>query len=470
MVEAARWAPRAEPLSREEATARIRTTLSPLLESPLDRDFGDVFVAHPIADGILRVSVLPLAFGGGGGVALAASRPEFPTAVEMMMLSGAMNQLDHWLRIARLTADALRAEADLAERESSRLVELEDENAYLREEVEVARAFQGIVGQSTALRDVLTEIELVAPTDATVLILGESGTGKELLARAIHDRSRRAGRPLIKVNCSAVPREMCESEFFGHVRGAFTGAHRDRAGRFKLADKGSIFLDEVGDLPLDLQPKLLRVLQEGQYERVGGDTTQSVDVRVIAATNRDLAADVSAGRFREDLFYRLSVFPIRTPSLRDRRDDIALLANHFIDLVAKQIGKPRPELGDAQMAVLMRYDWPGNVRELQNVIERAVILARGNELRFEHVASTAAKNGEARRPPQSSSPPSPPPEDEIVPEKEWRRRERANLVAALARTSGRIYGSGGAAELLGVKPSTLQSRLRALGIRTRERD
>ena len=294
-------------------------------------------------------------------------------------------------------------------------------------------------------------------------MLGESGTGKELLAREIHERSRRAGRPLIKVNCSAIPREMFESEFFGHIRGAFTGAVRDRPGRFKLAEKGTIFLDEVGDLPLDLQPKLLRVLQEGQYERVGDDTTRSIDVRVIAATNRDLSSDVAAGRFREDLYYRLSVFPIRIPPLRDRKEDIIPLANHFIGLVSKEIGAPTPQLTEAQTAALRTYDWPGNVRELQNVIERAVILGRGGEMRLDQVL---VARGEQRR---SSGPPPAPTTEEIVSDQEWRRRERANLIAALARTAGRIYGTGGAAELLGVKPSTLQSRLRALGIRARER-
>lgn len=443
--------------SRREASA-IGSAIKPLLGSMAKMP---IRIPSPIGDKAM-VSVIALPLPQNDGCLVAGSRRgTFPTWSESMLLSAAVNQAALWVRLTRQLLDARRVEAKLAERESSHL-QLEDENAYLREQVEVALAFGGIVGQSKALHHILAEVELVAPTDATVLVLGESGTGKELLAREIHQRSRRAAHPLIKVNCSAIPREMFESEFFGHVRGAFTGAVRDRPGRFKLADAGTIFLDEVGDLPLDLQPKLLRVLQEGQYERVGDDTTRSIDVRVIAATNRDLSDDVKAGRFREDLYYRLSVFPIRIPPLRDRKEDIAPLAAHFISLVSKDIGVPEAHLNEQQVAALKNYDWPGNVRELQNVIERAVILARGGELRPEQVL---VARGQERR----ASQPSHPPASEVLSDEELRRRERANLIAALAKTSGRIYGVGGAAELLGLKPSTLQSRLRALGIRPRER-
>jgi transcriptional regulator with GAF, ATPase, and Fis domain len=456
-------------------TARTTSSPAQLPASRLER-LGQVFapllgsktstkMSNPLDGSMLRVSVLPLPTGEGAIVA-GSRRPSFPTALESTVLAAVQNHLMVWLRLTRLLTDSRRMEAKLAERETSQLL-LEDENAYLREEVEVALAFGGIVGQSQALRDILAEVELVAPTDATVLILGESGTGKELLAREIHERSRRAGRPLIKVNCSAIPREMFESEFFGHIRGAFTGAVRDRPGRFKLAEKGTIFLDEVADLPLDLQPKLLRVLQEGQYERVGDDTTRSIDVRVIAATNRDLGADVKAGRFREDLYYRLSVFPIHLPALRDRKDDIVPLASHFMGIVAKEAGVSPPILTEHQASVLRQYEWPGNIRELQNVIERAVILSRGGDLRLDQLLMDRERS-EQRRPPVPP-PPIVPSTEEVISDQEWRRRERANLVAALARTSGRIYGSGGAAELLGVKPSTLQSRLRAFGIRARER-
>jgi transcriptional regulator with GAF, ATPase, and Fis domain len=337
--------------------------------------------------------------------------------------------------------------------------ELEAENAYLREEVDTALAFGSIVGQSPALRKILTQLDLVARTEATVLILGESGTGKELVAREIHERSRRAGRPLIKVNCSAVPRDMFESEFFGHVRGAFTGAVRDRPGRFHLAHGGTIFLDEVGDLPLDLQAKLLRVLQEGQYERVGEDTTRQVDARVLAATNRDLQAEVRAGRFREDLYYRLSVFPMEIPPLRARKGDISALAAHFVSIAARRLGVEEPRIAIRDCEELARYDWPGNVRELQNVIERAVILSDGNRLRLDLVSLDRTAPGSDVAPAASG---------DIVPEREWRQRERANLLAALKRAGGRIHGEGGAAELLGIRPSTLQSRLKAFRISARD--
>lgn len=444
------------PELRAQAS-EIGAVLRPILGSATTTS-----IANPVGHGALHVNVIPLPLGEGV-IAVGSTRPDFPSPLEATLLTAATNHLVHWIRTARLTLQKHVAEAALAERVSSQL-QLEDENAYLREEVEVAMAFGGLVGQSEALRAVLSEIELVAPTEATVLILGESGTGKELFAREIHERSRRQGRALIKVNCSAIPREMFESEFFGHVRGAFTGAHRDRPGRFKLAERGTIFLDEVGDLPIDLQPKLLRVLQEGQYERVGDDTTHSIDVRVVAATNRDLTADVATGRFREDLYYRLSVFPIRVPALRDRKDDIKVLADHFVERASKELAKPRPQLTETQIAALRAYDWPGNVRELQNVIERAVILSRGAELRLDQVLGARLSAGSQRRPA-----PSIPVLDEVVPDEELRRRERENLVKALARSDGRIYGAGGAAELLGIKPSTLQSRLRALGIRARER-
>jgi transcriptional regulator with GAF, ATPase, and Fis domain len=241
-------------------------------------------------------------------------------------------------------------------------------------------SFGRIVGRSRALRHVLQQVDDVAAAESTVLILGESGTGKELLAKEIHQRSRRAHQPFVRVNCSAIPRDMFESEFFGHVRGAFTGAMRDRPGRFQIANGGTIFLDEIGDLPLELQPKLLRVLQEGEYERVGEDVTRKVDVRVIAATNQNLAEEVGARRFREDLFYCLNVFPLALPPLRARTDDIPLLAAHVIAEVSKRLGIQAPMLTQADAARLQHYDWPGNIRELQNVIERAVILSKGVRL------------------------------------------------------------------------------------------
>jgi transcriptional regulator with GAF, ATPase, and Fis domain len=340
--------------------------------------------------------------------------------------------------------------------------QLESHNAYLREEVEQASTFGNIIGRSRALHRVLNQVEDVATADSTVLILGESGTGKELLAKEIHERSRRAHKPFVRVNCSAVPREMFESEFFGHVRGAFTGAMRDRPGRFQVAHGGTIFLDEIGDLPLELQPKLLRVLQEGEYERVGDDATRKVDVRVIAATNRSLSEDVRARRFREDLFYRLNVVPLTLPPLRARVEDIPLLATHIIADVSKRLRIHTPPLTHADAARLQQYDWPGNIRELQNVLERAVILSKGARLRLDIALADLPAPASPATWPESDTP------ETILTDRECRERERANLMKALQRTQGRIYGAGGAADLLGVNPTTLASRLRAFKITPRK--
>ena len=316
-----------------------------------------------------------------------------------------------------------------------------------------------IVGDSRALRQVLQQVDDVASTDATVLITGESGTGKELLAKEVHRRGPRSRRPFVKVNCSALPHEIFESEFFGHARGAFTGAVRERPGRFQIADGGTIFLDEIGDLPVELQPKLLRVLQEGEYERVGEDGTRKVDVRVIAATNHNLAEEVRARRFRQDLFYRLNVFPLELPPLRARKDDIPALATHIVARMSKRYRMPAPSLTPADIERLKRYDWPGNIRELQNVIERAVILSKGVRLRLDvALLGTAPAASE----PASSSGSGC--EDVVLTDRECRDRERANVMRALDRSEGRVYGRGGAAELLGINPATLASRLRALKI------
>ena len=331
---------------------------------------------------------------------------------------------------------------------------LELERDYLREEVSEAQAFGEIVGQSPALKNVLRQIELVAPTDASVLVLGESGTGKELVAREIHKRSARAEQPLIRVNCASIPRELYESEFFGHARGAFTGATRDRAGRFEAAHGGTLFLDEVGEIPLDLQSKLLRVLQEGQYERVGEEKTREADVRVIAATNKDLKSEVEAGRFRQDLYYRLSVFPVDVAPLRSRAEDIPLLAAHFVDRLAHKLNRPPPRLTRANVIRLQAYDWPGNVRELQNVIERALITSRAGVLTLD-LPEDGTRAGAGV------------PEDaaEVLPDAEMRRRERANTLAALETAGWTISGPDGAAALLGLKPTTLASRVKKLGLR-----
>ena len=353
-------------------------------------------------------------------------------------------------RVERELRRALAENARLRE-------ELENERDYLREEVNVALNFGRIVGTSQALRRMLKRIEAVAETPASVLVEGESGVGKELVAREIHGRSQRADRPLVKVNCASIPKELFESEFFGHVKGAFTGAHRDRIGRFQLADGGTLFLDEVGEIPLELQGKLLRVLQESEFERVGDDVTRSVDVRVIAATNRNLEQLIVDGKFREDLFYRLSVFPVEVPPLRERGEDIVQLAQYFLEQTCKDFGREALTLTRSQAAKLRAYDWPGNVRELKNVIERAVILSTGQVLRLDLSMPGVAPevvsepSGEARP-------------DEVLTEKDMREFQKANIIRALKQASWKVSGKGGAAELLDVKPTTLADRIRTYKI------
>ncbi len=345
----------------------------------------------------------------------------------------------------------------LMEQEQARL---EAQNAYLQEEIRSAHNFGDIIGESPGLRKVMQQIQLVAPTDASVLVTGESGTGKELVARAVHDHSARKGRALIKLNCSAVPEGLFESEFFGHVKGAFTGALKDKPGRFELADGGTLFLDEIGEVPLAMQAKLLRVLQEQELERIGDTRTRKVNVRIIAATNRDLKKEVDAGRFRQDLFYRLSVFPIEVPPLRERRDDIAPLAAHFLAQSARRMNRPAARITQAALSQLAAHDWPGNVRELQNTVERAVILSPGGPVSFDLPASNATDTVRART--QSASKPA------LLTRDELKRQERDGIAAALKQTGGRIFGPGGAAELLGMKPTTLASRITALGLKRRD--
>jgi formate hydrogenlyase transcriptional activator len=332
--------------------------------------------------------------------------------------------------------------------------ELEFENEYLQEEVR--GNYRDIIGNSPALKKVLAQIEMVAPTNASVLILGESGTGKELVARAIHDRSPRKDAALVRVNCASVPRELFESEFFGHTRGAFTGAVKDRIGRFELANGGTLFLDEMGEVPLELQSKLLRVLQEGQFERLGEDRTRTVDVRIIAATNRDLETEVKAGKFRQDLYYRLSVFPIELPPLRERPEDIPILAQHFLEQASRKMGKTLARLTHGQARELEAYDWPGNVRELQNVIERAVIRAQNGHLEFGLRPTLAVSTPLRRREAAPGVSPS---------LREIKQQEKSVILDALAKTHGKIYGPDGAAKLLGIKPTTLSSKVHRMGLK-----
>jgi len=363
-----------------------------------------------------------------------------------------------WLRVFADHAAVSIANARAFEQIDELRSRLQRENEYLHEEVDRRRA-PAVVAESDGMQRVMQQVRIVANSEATVLVSGESGTGKEVVARAIHEESPRRDGPLIRVNCGAIPENLFESEFFGHVRGAFTGALKDRPGRFELADGGTLFLDEVGEIPMSMQPKLLRVLQERELERVGDGRTRSVDVRVVAATNRDLREEVDAGRFRQDLFYRLSVFPVELPPLRERRADIAPLAEQFLRAAAQQRGTEVPRLSQASLQQLERYPWPGNVRELQNAIERALILSPRGPLRFDGL-------GASRTPTRRAAPTDEPPA--VRTRADLRAEEKRNLVAALRATGGKVFGAGGAAELLGMKPTTLSSRLRALGIDRRQ--
>jgi PAS domain S-box-containing protein len=338
-----------------------------------------------------------------------------------------------------------------------RILSLTREAEYLRDELKRLEDYGHIVGSSKPLLRALQEIEQVAPTPTTVLLLGESGTGKELFARALHARSKRGDKPLVKLNCAAIPHNLIESELFGHEKGAFTGATQRRDGRFALADGGTLFLDEIGELPLELQPKLLRVLQEGELEPVGSSRTLTVDVRIVAATNRDLADAVKRGTFREDLFYRLNVFPVRIPPLREREGDVAELAQAFLEKHARKIGRSLAPLSEAALAKLRAYPWPGNVRELQNVIERGVILSTHGIFDLERALPEAQQ---VQQPASSAAEP-----ERVQTVGELLALERANIERALDQSGGKVSGPRGAAALLDTHPSTLNSRMRSLGIK-----
>jgi transcriptional regulator with GAF, ATPase, and Fis domain len=405
-------------------------------------------------EGILECGIRPIEFKGDVlGATVGFSREFIPES------------FTPWGRIFADHVGAAIAHARAFDEIQHLKAQLELQNSYLQEAVVEAKAFGNLVGHSAALKHIVSQVDLVAPTEASVLILGETGTGKELVAHEIHQRSARKDGPLVRVNCASIPRELFESEFFGHVRGSFTGAVKDRAGRFETAEGGTLFLDEVGEIPLDIQNKLLRVLQEKRYERVGDDRTRRANVRVLAATNRDLKKEAAAGKFREDLYYRLNVFPIQVPPLRERMDDIPLLAKHFVELSAKDLKCAKPRLTRAGIAKLQSYAWPGNIRELRNVIERAVILARGGALDFDFPVTgqsvpvarpSAASTGSAAQP-------------KFLTETELQHRERDNLVQVLEAANWKISGPDGAAELLGVKPTTLLSRMDKWGLKKPER-
>ena len=427
---------------------KIASTGEPI--EVLDIETDDTWIARP--DWALREKVKafigqPLICRGEKLGVLAFFTRQRPASEEVQ-----------WLRMVADHAAMSIVNARAFEEIASLHQKLELESEFLRQEIVETSAMGEFVGQSAALQNVVRQIDLVAPTDANVLILGESGTGKELVAREIHKRCERRERPMIKVNCASIPRELFESEFFGHVKGAFTGAIKDRGGRFEAADGGTLFLDEVGEIPLELQGKLLRALQEGQYERVGEDRTRQVDVRIIAATNRDLKKEASAGKFRIDLYYRLNIFPIEVAPLRQRKEDILPLASLALQRAARRFGRPSVGLTQSDLIQLQNYDWPGNVRELQNVIERAVIASTGNRLRLD----LEPLSGE----PQQTQPTATrEKQGDILTETAMRELERKNIEAALEKCAGRIYGRQGAAQLLGLPPTTLTARIKKMGIR-----
>jgi PAS domain S-box-containing protein len=432
------------------------TRMNPAAERIFGCAAGDVcggpFARLLIAESAARLAELARRLGDGSGEAhslwipggLEALRSgRDPCPAEATLSRFDVRRRVFYTLILRNVNERLEAER--------RIQALAGEAQYLREELAALGGFDEIAGASDALADVLRAVKQVAATDATVLISGETGTGKELVARAIHAASERRQRPLIKVNCAAIPAPLVESEFFGHEKGAFTGATQRREGRFALADGGTIFLDEVGELPADLQAKLLRVLQEGEFEPVGSSRTRRVDVRVIAATNRDLARAVRDGRFREDLYYRLNVFPIELPPLRERGDDVVLLAQGFAARLAQRMGRAIEPLAAEDTACLRSYGWPGNVRELQNVIERAVITSIGGRLAVRRFL------------PQLASP-SPALPAAIRTVRDLEQIERDSILAALEASAWQIAGDSGAAQRLGTKPSTLRSRMKALNI------
>ncbi len=386
----------------------------------------------------------------GGLTALHPAGDVFPAEATLSRCE--MDRRVFYILILRNVNDRLEAE--------QKIHSLTAETAYLREEIRTLQGSEEIIGKSDQLVQVLREVQQVAETDASVLILGETGTGKELIARAIHRASRRRDKPLIRVNCAAIPASLIESEFFGHEKGAFTGATTRRDGRFALADTGTIFLDEIGELPIDLQVKLLRILHEGEFEPVGSSRTQKVDVRVIAATNRDLPQEIRDGRFREDLYYRLNVFPITVPPLRERGDDIALLASAFAKTIARNMGRTIEPLSPEYMEQLRKYSWPGNIRELRNVIERAVITSRDGRLTLDRALAEAG--GDTRTATMEKA------SERIHTMRELQALERSNIIRALEMSGWTVSGDHGAAVLLDMHPSTLASRMKALGIKRPE--
>ena len=454
---------------------------------PGERKRGDA-IAGRIPEEIRSIAVLPLRTAEAvmGTFNVGSRRVDWISADQQVFLEGAATRLAAALQSALVleelhsSCERLQKECDLQKsalkkshdelelevaRRTAEIQKLQErlqaENIQLKEDLAGAHAYGGIIGESPSLKAVISRIGLVAPTNANVLILGESGTGKELIAREIHRESTRKDRSLVKVNCATIPKELYESEFFGHVKGAFTGAVSDRMGRFEAADGGTLFLDEVGEIPPSLQGKLLRVLQEGEFERVGEGRTRKVDVRIIAATNKNLMEEIKSGRFREDLYYRLNVFPVEVTPLRDRKEDIPLLVTHFIEVLSRRLNRPVPRLTEANLMDMKAHDWPGNVRELQNIIERALILSPHGRLHFD----LPRVNSGASLPGQSLSDAASSPATPILTEADIAALQKQNMLAALIRSDWKIYGKDGAAQLLGIKPTTLIERMRRLKIK-----
>ena len=420
------------------------------------------------AEGFQTVCFIPLVNRGHavGNLVLARTTEDTFTPEDVEFLSQAAGQI------------AIAIENALAYHEISELkAKLAQEKLYLEEEIRSEMNFEQIVGNSPALKHVLQLVETVAPNDSTVLLLGETGTGKELIARAIHDRSRRKERTFVKLNCAAIPTGLLESELFGHEKGAFTGAISQKTGRMELADQGTLFLDEVGDIPTEIQPKLLRALQEREFERLGSTHTRKVNIRLIAATNRDLEKMVANREFRSDLFYRLNVFPIRIPPLRDRREDIPLLVSYFVQKFAKQMQKRIDAIPVAVMKGLTAWEWPGNIRELENFIERAVILTRGKSL---EAPLSELRRPIADTPAATAAHPAGDDIARIVKETisalngkkdradEFARKQREEIVRALTESKGRVGGADGAAARMGINRTTLLARMKKFGIDPRQ--
>ena len=450
------------------AAKRALENLVPVLTSTEDRDdFPPEVYELLVVEGLRNHCLLPLVNHGRAlGLLVVIRKTESFTSQDVEILSQAAGQI------------AIAVENALAYREISDLKDkLAQEKLYLQEEIRSEMGFEQIVGRSPTLKHVLELVDTVAPSDSTVLLLGETGTGKELIARAIHEHSRRKDRTFIKLNCAAIPTGLLESELFGHEKGAFTGAISQKIGRLELADQGTLFLDEVGDIPIEIQPKLLRALQEREFERLGSTHTRKVNVRLVAATNRDLEKMMATKEFRSDLYYRLNVFPIRIPPLRDRREDIPLLVSYFVQKSSKQMQKNIETIPMSVMKGLTVWDWPGNIRELENFIERAVILTRGKSL---EAPLTELRKSSTAEPAEAAAQPGNEDIARIVKETikslngkkditgEHARKQREEIVRALTDCKGRVGGADGAAARIGINRTTLLSRMKKLGIDPRQ--